>query len=497
MTRYKQWTSKYFRIIIGCILGFVLFCTSFKRIKLLRTYKFQSSIADIIDLEIKYMPNEIYPESDHWVSVQSLNGHIYSAYLDMRPEVIVNSNYNSYMNIVWATIRVIAILPFDTKSDEVVCVFKLESKDRELFYKKVTASEVKFFDDNWKLKYSSAFITCDLTHVSYYNYDIFYEKQQLPQSVGIIRKNADNSSLQFVDINYPPNGISQMDRPSDKFMALCVPVLHHEFDRPLELIEFIEYYRLMGVSRFVFYNSSVSEDVSKVLKFYHAEQYDLVKIQQWNLPALYIYEKTLRLEGLYGALNDCLYRNSLHNYFRYVGVFDVDEFLIPKVHNNFTGLMKNLDLSEENYGYVSFLFRHVYFYTMYPDVKENSTGKKDPYLFTSAKIQRLRDPHPAGVKSRYIIRARDAVEIGNYKSTKLLKDASGEMIVKPDVALLHHYAPCEAEEMGCYLKTVEIDRTALRFTSELARNVAKACREIFSNHKCPSPKKRMPGELNS
>lgn len=30
MTRYKLWTSKYFRIIIGCcLLGFVLFCTSF------------------------------------------------------------------------------------------------------------------------------------------------------------------------------------------------------------------------------------------------------------------------------------------------------------------------------------------------------------------------------------------------------------------------------------------------------------------------------------
>lgn len=162
---------------------------------------------------------------------------------------------------------------------------------------------------------------------------------------------------------------------SISFFFVFSSVLHHEFDRPLELIEFIEYYRLMGVNRFVFYNSSVSQDVSKVLKFYHTEEYDLIKIQQWNLPALYIYEKTLRLEGLYGALNDCLYRNSLHNYFRYVGVFDVDEFLIPKVHKNFTGLMKYLDPSEKDYDYVSFLFRHVYFYTMYPDVKENSLKK--------------------------------------------------------------------------------------------------------------------------
>ncbi|XP_057337971.1 uncharacterized protein LOC130676032 [Microplitis mediator] len=444
------------------------------------------------------MPNTIYPDWDHWTPIESLDGHIFSAYLDTRPEVIIE-NYDSYANIVWAVVRIIAILPSDTKTEEVECIFKFESEDRKNFYRKKAASKIKFLDAGWKLKYSSAVVTCDLTHTNYNNYDIFYQEKKLPQSVGIVHKNSDNTSLQLIDINYPKHGVNQPDTFSNKFMALCVSVLHHKFDRPLELIEFIEYYRLMGVSQFIFYNSSISESVSRVLKHYRAIDYDLIKILQWNLSSSYIYEQTLRLEGLYAGLNDCLYRNSLHDYFKYLGVFNVDEFLVTKIHKNFSNLMDYLDpleYEEKNGNAVSFLFQHIFFYTMYPD-DENNLDDKEPYLYTKEKIQRLRDPHAAGVKSRYIIRTRDVVEIGNYQSTKLLKDKFYEVVVRPDIALLHHYAPCEAEETGCYLKPVVIDRTAVRFTDKLGKNVAIACRKIFDNKRCPHPRKRIPGEINS
>lgn len=137
----------------------------------------------------------------------------------------------------------------------------------------------------------------------------------------------------------------------------------------------------MGVSQFIFYNSSISESVSRVLKYYRAIDYDLMKILQWNLSSSYIYEQTLRLEGLYAGLNDCLYRNSLHDSFKYLGVFNVDEFLVTKIHKNFSNLMDYLDpleYEEKNSNAVSFLFQHVFFYTMYPDDENNldDKGKK-------------------------------------------------------------------------------------------------------------------------
>ena len=61
----------------------------------------------------------------------------------------------------------------------------------------------------------------------------------------------------------------------------------------------------------------------------------------------------------------------------------------------------------------------------------------------------------------------------------------GTVAVEPEVALSHHYAPCEAEETGCYLKAIVIDKTAHRFTKKLRPRVAQACRIIFGTIGCP------------
>lgn len=51
-------------------------------------------------------------------------------------------------------------------------------------------------------------------------------------------------------------------------MAVCVQDLHHQFDKHLELITFVEFYKLMGVTRFTFYNTSVTPKVDEVLNHY-------------------------------------------------------------------------------------------------------------------------------------------------------------------------------------------------------------------------------------
>lgn len=61
------------------------------------------------------------------------------------------------------------------------------------------------------------------------------------------------------------------------------------------------------------------------------------------------------------------------------------------------------------------------------------------------------------------------------------------------MALLHHYAPCEAEETGCYLKEIVVDLTAQKFTDKLGKRVATICTIIFGNNGCPLPVKRTNG----
>lgn len=42
-------------------------------------------------------------------------------------------------------------------------------------------------------------------------------------------------------------------------------------------------------------------------------------------------QKDIRTEGLFAALNDCLYRNMYR--YQYVALIDLDEFIIPR-HND-------------------------------------------------------------------------------------------------------------------------------------------------------------------
>ena len=160
---------------------------------------------------------------------------------------------------------------------------------------------------------------------------------------------------------------------------MFISVLHHSFNRPLDLIEFVEYYLLLGASHFTFYNSSVSAEVDSVLQYYVNR--DLATVLTWKLPQHYVFERTLRADGLFAGLNDCLYRNSFYESYDYVANFGTDEFLVPRIHENLPQLMEYLDPTVENNEIkhitqnVLFLFRNAFFYTMYDDSTDKQASE--------------------------------------------------------------------------------------------------------------------------
>ena len=54
-----------------------------------------------------------------------------------------------------------------------------------------------------------------------------------------------------------------------------------------------------------------------------------IEILPWNLRMRS--QKEIRTEGLFAALNDCLYRNMYR--FKYLALVDLDEFIVPR-HND-------------------------------------------------------------------------------------------------------------------------------------------------------------------
>ncbi len=70
-------------------------------------------------------------------------------------------------------------------------------------------------------------------------------------------------------------------------LAVCFGPAHHNFDNALRVVEFVEMYRLLGATKFYFYNCSISGDVDKVFRYY--EEQGLAQILNWNFRGKFIY----------------------------------------------------------------------------------------------------------------------------------------------------------------------------------------------------------------
>lgn len=166
--------------------------------------------------------------------------------------------------------------------------------------------------ENWNLKYSACFILCPLR-----------PNASSPELVSIVRGvRASPSNLVIVR-----NSEREVSNATAEGIALCVKPLHYNYNRALQLVEFLELNQLLGVRHFTFYNDTLGSEAGCVLSDY--AQRGLVNILPWKLNM--VSQKEIRTENLFAALNDCLYR-SMYRY-QYVMLVDLDEFIIPR-HND-------------------------------------------------------------------------------------------------------------------------------------------------------------------
>lgn len=244
------------------------------------------------------------------------------------------------------------------------------------------------FNENFGMYYTAAYILCPLPFPDELNSSSI----QLPFEVtASIEENRDENSIdnkEFVVIRYPKNGFKKnnhqfnLTNNNSKLFSMCVQPFHHKFDKVIELISFIEYYRLMGVTKFVFYRDSVKPGIDKIFDYYKSN--NLVVILEWNLPDFYVFERTLRVDGIYAALNDCLYRSTFYHGYKYVIGVDIDEYIVPRMHDNFFDMMEYLDADggENNNPTGAWIFRNVFYYLMYDDDPVTfPPGLKNAFIF--------------------------------------------------------------------------------------------------------------------
>ena len=143
----------------------------------------------------------------------------------------------------------------------------------------------KRLNENHGKNYSAYFIICPL------------ESRDIPTFVSVVANGTVGNRLKI--FNLPKSTKSA----EVKNLAICVPPLY-DFEFGLELLEFIEFNRMMGVEHFVFYNQSVSRVITCIMNEYIKQ--GLVTVLPWKMNMKSNSE--IIAEGIMASLNDCLYR---------------------------------------------------------------------------------------------------------------------------------------------------------------------------------------------
>lgn len=401
----------------------------------------QQSSKDGVDaVASAFLPAHLAPTRGAWQKVNNtrFKFYVFSAFYDHRK--------------TQRAIRVIAA----TKTrgpDRVFCRFWNRPHDENStnYTSRSVQAKIKVIRENWNLKYSACFVMCPLP-----------QNQTMPRYVSVIaRRGAAATNLLEVMNNY------NYTKPPRRF-AVCVKPLHFNYNRALQISEFLELNRILGVEHFTFYNHTIGPQVECVLRDYVAQ--GLVTVLPWQLNM--VSQKEIRTEGLFAALNDCLYR-SMYKY-SHVLLVDLDEYIVPRNNDTLPQLIDYLNKRMNTRTTGSYSFQNAFFYLQWSDDDSvyDATDAVAAGLVTQKKTRRRTKLHPHKQRSKYICRPELVIEAGNHFVWEFLP-GHGTLNVPPDAAILHHYRVCEFGGDDCVKTPSTVDTTAFRYKERLTETVRK------------------------
>lgn len=311
---------------------------------------------------------------------------------------------------------------------------------------------VRSIRENWNLKYSATYVLCLLGKTG------IKPRETVGASISVIASNA---------VNLPPTNLLTILDTTPRIgieteLHVCVKPFHANYARNGWLMEWFEFNRLLGATHFYMYNHTMSPTVSCVVEHYRNK--GLVTLLPWHLPISSKVE--IRTEGQFAAFNDCLYRSM--SAAAWLVVIDIDELILPRRERTLLALLTSLisTYTPASKAPSALLFRNAFFYVGWEDDDE---GMKS--LLTSRKTRRWVKPHGLKNRSKLVVRPTEIIELGNHFVWEHARGATSAG-VPTDRALLHHYRlNCEYDGTGCLSVPSRIDRTALRWSDELSKQL--------------------------
>jgi hypothetical protein len=259
--------------------------------------------------------------------------------------------------------------------------------------------------------------------------------------------------------NILPVNHGQFQGPQVEFGA-CIKVLHSAIPSAQDIVEFVEFSRLLGVEHFTFYNDTTNErsgtpahvNASCALRCY--KEQGLVDVMDFGLDI-----KDVPITGSIISTNDCVYKRR-HQYKHHVQV-DTDEFIVPRAgqpfqyHEFLPAVRAAHNISEEAAdGVCEYGFQMSFF----PQACRRSNGKYRHETVVREAAYGYKH------RSKYISVTKNVIEAGPHY---VYRGVGEKVIVSPNMALVHHYR--NFGNKSCSELTE--DRTVERYQKELDANI--------------------------
>ncbi|CAL8121001.1 unnamed protein product [Orchesella dallaii] len=409
--------------------------------------------------------------------------------LDWQPVSTSKDKFSVYSAYSYDSEKVIIISTARTNTNEsITCVFHYKS-DNEIW--ESTEGRIENMDENWGLNYTGAFVHCRLPSKSAKNLP-------LPYSVSVIAGdfNKDNDkepTLPTILGNVLKIKYTSLDDVLDPPFNFSVCVLPaYNYNEVLYFLEWMEYYKLMGVQHFTLYNVSIGPSTSCILRHLMEDSkmndsQVKVVVHPWKKFPI---KSTAEIRasacaecGLSPGGNDCLYRHK--GLAKYMSLVDFDEYIVPRTAGNFEEMISFLDAVNTSIKVGEYSFHNGF----YPRARANDkfaknlceefrirkdffTYKVCKQLMTVKKVARQEELLPYHQRTKYFVRPEAAIEIGNHHVIKL-KLGYKTLVTPQEIAFLHHYRKNNAHWTLPDNAVLVPDRMPKNLAVELAKNTAR------------------------
>ena len=179
-------------------------------------------------------------------------------------------------------------------------------------YRTEVGGDVRQNKEHWNLPYSSYYFNCILRG-NFQPVKVnesgggsrMYNLLNILYQVSVASNGIPNTESSWLPVQFSPE---ERTESANAAFGLCVKPLYGGYNRALWMVEFINFYQLLGVTHITFYNHSIGPEVDQVLR--HLMKEDVrkrkgltVRVLPWALPVES--QMKIRTEAQFSALNDC------------------------------------------------------------------------------------------------------------------------------------------------------------------------------------------------